>query len=193
MRPSSQQWNTPSGGRQSDILSRVSHIRGGTSVQDFRPRLIEDDELKRRNRAAGMGAPSFFGHESYSARSPSSVSSTTKGGKYTPIGKPSSRDIQAAHMTADMEAQNDDLIEELHEKVLGLKQIAYGMREQVQESNTLLDQMGIAMTTAGSLLSGTMKRLKSLTSFRTTRHIWLMMLFFVGVLFVMYLLFGKRR
>lgn len=39
------------------------------------------------------------------------------------IGKPSVSDRHSAQMTSDLEAQNDELIDELHSKVLGLKEV----------------------------------------------------------------------
>lgn len=138
------------------------------------------------------------------------------------IGKPlsSEADHHAADMTADMEAQNDELIDDLHQKVLGLKQIASGMRDEVRESNVILDHMvcatfkhrldvrflgyrndnrrGIAHRDRPQVaktcqLSRTSCAITPTHCVQTGRHIWLMMLFFVGFIFLLYLLFGKRR
>lgn len=77
--------------------------------------------------------------------------------------------------------------------VTGLKDIALGMREQVQESSAILDNLRSAMGGVEHLLGNTMRRMKALASFGRTRHIWVLMLFVVGMLFFMWLLFGKKH
>jgi len=103
------------------------------------------------------------------------------------------REKYAAHSSAVMEAENDEHILDLEAKVHGLKDISLKLREETQESNTLLGNMSTQFDKVGGMLSGTMSRLKTLTGGASSRHIWYMMLFVVGIFFVMYVLYGRSK
>eukprot|EP01068_Selenidium_serpulae_P009635 Selendium_serpulae@DN5281_c0_g2_i1.p2 len=97
----------------------------------------------------------------------------------------------AAHSAAMMEAANDEQIEDLEARVRDLKDISISLRDETQESNAMLGGMNIDFSRVGTMLGNTLRKLEAVSSSSSARHIWLMMLFIVGLIFVMFLLYGR--
>eukprot|EP00923_Selenidium_pygospionis_P009813 GHVN01016904.1.p1 GENE.GHVN01016904.1~~GHVN01016904.1.p1 ORF type:complete len:131 (+),score=16.86 GHVN01016904.1:308-700(+) len=97
----------------------------------------------------------------------------------------------AAHSSAMMEAANDEHIEDLEAKVQDLKEISIAMRDETQESNQMLGGMNVDFSRVGTMLGNTLRKLEAFSSSGSGRHIWIMMLFIVGLIFVMYILYGR--
>eukprot|EP01070_Trichotokara_eunicae_P008453 Trichotokara_eunicae@DN5763_c0_g1_i1.p1 len=84
-----------------------------------------------------------------------------------------------------MERENDEKILELDQKVSTLAQISRGLKTQVEESNTLLNQMSTRFDNVRSLVSQSVGRIKQIGSWAGSRHVCMLMLFFVAFIFLL--------
>ncbi|KAK5584738.1 hypothetical protein RB653_006355 [Dictyostelium firmibasis] len=84
--------------------------------------------------------------------------------------------------------QNDQTIEAMNQKANVLKRVVLDIESQVQESNSLLDNLGTDMSNAQALLSGTMKKLTDLSKTATSSHMMYLIFFVVFVFFLIYLI-----
>ena len=85
------------------------------------------------------------------------------GGGYGNPGNARSRS-GAAYQNDYMEQQNDEQINLIAGKVGQLKELSIAIGSHVKEDNRLLGDLDNSFDSAGSLLSGTMKRLGKLSS-----------------------------
>eukprot|EP00922_Rhytidocystis_sp_ex-Travisia-forbesii_P011053 GHVS01016198.1.p1 GENE.GHVS01016198.1~~GHVS01016198.1.p1 ORF type:complete len:185 (+),score=40.69 GHVS01016198.1:118-672(+) len=91
-----------------------------------------------------------------------------------------------------METENDRHMEDLEAKVQDLKSVSLALRGEVQESNSILSSMGEHFDSARGLLGGTIKKLQTIISSKSGRHIWYMVLFVVALVFFMYIFYSRR-
>eukprot|EP00922_Rhytidocystis_sp_ex-Travisia-forbesii_P054893 GHVS01081312.1.p1 GENE.GHVS01081312.1~~GHVS01081312.1.p1 ORF type:complete len:154 (-),score=14.47 GHVS01081312.1:59-520(-) len=91
-----------------------------------------------------------------------------------------------------MESENDRQMEDLEAKVQDLKSVSLAMRGEVQESNAILSSMGEHFDSVRGLLGGTLKKLQTLISSKSGRHLWYMVFFVVALLFFLYLFYSRR-
>eukprot|EP00922_Rhytidocystis_sp_ex-Travisia-forbesii_P012880 GHVS01019347.1.p1 GENE.GHVS01019347.1~~GHVS01019347.1.p1 ORF type:complete len:192 (-),score=36.32 GHVS01019347.1:91-666(-) len=91
-----------------------------------------------------------------------------------------------------MESENDRHMEDLEAKVQDLKSVSLALRGEVQESNSILSSMGEHFDSARGLLGGTLKKLQTMISSKSGRHLWYMVLFVVALVFFMYIFYSRR-
>ncbi|KAN0031283.1 hypothetical protein ACTA71_010372 [Dictyostelium dimigraforme] len=84
--------------------------------------------------------------------------------------------------------QNDQTIEAMNQKANILKRVVLDIESQVQESNSLLDNLNADMSGAQALLSGTMKKLTDLSKTATSSHMMYLIFFVVFIFFLIYLI-----
>jgi len=85
-----------------------------------------------------------------------------------------------------MQHENDAQIGMLLGKVSQLKEYTIQIGNQVRDDNKMLDGLDNDFDSAGSLLSGTMKRLGTMVNSKDSRHMLYLALFVVFVFMVMY-------
>jgi blocked-early-in-transport protein 1 len=111
------------------------------------------------------------------------------GGGYGNPGARSRGGAGNAYQNDYMEQQNDEQINLIAGKVGQLKELSIAIGSHVKEDNRLLGDLDNSFDSAGSLLSGTMKRLGSLADSGGNRHMLYLALFVIFVLLLVYKLF----
>lgn len=87
-----------------------------------------------------------------------------------------------------LESINDNKIQDLEARVGELKDVSLKLRDEVQESNTLLGGMTTQFDRVGGMLKMSLRRLNILGSFKTSKHLWCLAFFIAVVLAVLYVL-----
>ena len=111
------------------------------------------------------------------------------GGGYGNPGARSRGGAGNAYQNDYMEQQNDEQINLIAGKVGQLKELSIAIGSHVKEDNRLLGDLDNSFDSAGSLLSGTMKRLGSLADSGGNRPMLYLALFVIFVLLLVYKLF----
>ncbi|CEM03578.1 unnamed protein product [Vitrella brassicaformis CCMP3155] len=97
----------------------------------------------------------------------------------------------AHHSEAMMEQENDRYIEDLEGKVSTLKELGHAIKDQVRESNTILDGLSGSFDKVGAMMGTTMKKLGEMVKSKSGRHMWYMAGFVVFMFFLMWMLYGR--
>eukprot|EP01055_Gregarina_sp_Pseudo9_P003744 Gregarina_sp_Pseudo_9__3743@NODE_388_length_2959_cov_23_497260_g366_i0_p3_GENE_NODE_388_length_2959_cov_23_497260_g366_i0NODE_388_length_2959_cov_23_497260_g366_i0_p3_ORF_typecomplete_len134_score13_87Use1/PF09753_9/0_00027Sec20/PF03908_13/0_00084Vip3A_N/PF12495_8/0_046Orf78/PF06024_12/0_22PRT_C/PF08372_10/4_2_NODE_388_length_2959_cov_23_497260_g366_i023672768 len=87
-----------------------------------------------------------------------------------------------------LESINDNKIHDLEARVGELKDVSLRLRDEVQESNTLLGGMTNQFDRVGGMVKMSLRRLNLLSSFKTSKHLWLLAIFIACVLAVLYVI-----
>merc|ERR1712115_582155 len=85
-----------------------------------------------------------------------------------------------------LEQQNNDRISELSEQVARLKGLTVDIGTEVQEQNSLLDQMGEGFLSTGDMLQGSLAKIGIMLDTSSGRHMCYMVLFVVFVVVFLY-------
>ncbi|KEP61956.1 UNVERIFIED_CONTAM: hypothetical protein HHA_205030 [Hammondia hammondi] len=90
-----------------------------------------------------------------------------------------------------MEEENDACIVDLESKVQSLKQLSLAMRDEVQESNNLLEGMAGGLDGVRNSIRSSIKRMENLWNQRGGWHTCYLALFVVVIFVIFYFLYGK--
>lgn len=85
-----------------------------------------------------------------------------------------------------MEGENDEKIGMLGSKVSELRELSIQIGRHVKDDKSLLDDLDGNFDGTGSLLSGTMKRLNTLSNSKDSRHMLFLACFVVLVFMLVY-------
>jgi len=95
-------------------------------------------------------------------------------------------------MVDDLEGKNDERLEGLVGKVKMLKNLSYGIGQEVRDSAIQLTEMNDAFAETGGILSGTFRRLNKMAKRQGGNWCWFMM-FLVLVLWIFVITWWLRR
>ena len=85
-----------------------------------------------------------------------------------------------------MEQQNNDRISELSDQVARLKGLTIDIGNEVQEQNSLLDNMGDGFTNVGDMLTGSLQRMGVMLERGGAKHMCYLVCFVVFVMVFLY-------
>mmetsp|Transcript_36884 Transcript_36884/g.42071 ORF Transcript_36884/g.42071 Transcript_36884/m.42071 type:complete len:140 (-) Transcript_36884:20-439(-) len=85
-----------------------------------------------------------------------------------------------------LEQQNNERISELSEQVARLKGLTIDIGNEVQEQNSLLDDMGDGFSGVSNLLGSSLKRIGTMLESGGAKHMCYMVLFLVAVMVFLY-------
>lgn len=91
-----------------------------------------------------------------------------------------------------MEMQNNDRISELSDQVSVLKGLTIDIGNEVQEQNSLLDDMGEGFSQTRELLAGSLRRIGHMLESGGAKHMCYMVLFVVFVMVFLYWLMTHK-
>ncbi|GES77522.1 BET1 homolog [Rhizophagus clarus] len=89
------------------------------------------------------------------------------------------------------EQQNDLRLQDLSSKLSSLHKITLDIHNDVNDQvNNILDESGNSFTSLGGGLNGTVGKLKHMTSIRHRQHLCYLILFVIGIFFLLYNFWG---
>ncbi|ELR23968.1 protein transport protein bet1, putative, partial [Acanthamoeba castellanii str. Neff] len=96
------------------------------------------------------------------------------------------KDRLSAQSEEWLEQSNDAHLDKIGSKISAIKDLSLGIKKEIRDSNTLLDQMesGVAMT--GGMLKGSIGRLADMTQTATKKHMLYLIVFVVGLFLTLY-------
>lgn len=91
-----------------------------------------------------------------------------------------------------IEAQNDQLMEQMSDKIKTLRTLSIDIGEEVRTQNQDLGGMGDDFDTTGSLLGSSMKRLKAMGNAGHNRWMLYIVIFIIVLFFLLYYIIRLR-
>lgn len=131
--------------------------------------------------------PSANGHFSGNSNS-SMYGNNSRSRGYNPHNLESGRGgMNASETNASiMEQQNNDRISELSDQVARLKGLTIDIGNEVQEQNSLLDDMGDGFANTRDMLAGSLRRIGTMLETGGAKHMCYMVAFVVFVMVFLY-------